>query len=108
MSSQLVMSEPEALELLAYLLSCADTCRREPTLYGPVRLLKAASRLAAIVKGLTVGDVHDFWQRTCDEIELKADWHIYEMHSWNEFVSQMPVCVALELKRRVALREAGQ
>jgi uncharacterized protein DUF6092 len=36
----------DALDLLAYLVTAADLCRREPLHYGMFRLLDGASRLA--------------------------------------------------------------
>ncbi len=42
-----VLDEDEALELLAYLVTAARTQVDEAAEYGPMRLLTAASRLAA-------------------------------------------------------------
>src|SRR3954464_3598940 len=44
-----VLSEDEALELLAYLITAARTQVDEAAEYGPLRLLTAARRLAARV-----------------------------------------------------------
>lgn len=105
MSDQLVLSEEEALELVAYLLACADSCRREPMLYGSGRLLKGASRLAAVVQTRTEGATQAFWQRIHDEVEKKAHWRHYAMDEWNKFVEQMPVLVVDEVKRRAESEE---
>src|SRR5438874_8845909 len=46
MSDNLVLTEDEALELLAFLVTSARTQASEPNEYGPLRLLSAASRLS--------------------------------------------------------------
>src|SRR5262245_24613141 len=45
----MVLSEGEALELLAFLVTAARTQVEEAPEYGPLRLLTAASRLADLV-----------------------------------------------------------
>lgn len=46
MTSALVLTEDEALELLAFLVTAARTQVDEAAEYGPLRLLTAAGRLA--------------------------------------------------------------
>jgi hypothetical protein len=47
----MVMTEDEALELLAFLVSAARTQLDEAAEYGPLRLLSAAGRLADLIAG---------------------------------------------------------
>ena len=49
MSNPLVMTEDEALELLAFLVTSARTQVDEPTDYAPLRLLTAAGRLSDFI-----------------------------------------------------------
>src|SRR5688572_10789933 len=49
MSSPLVLTEDEALEVLAYLVTAARTQVDEAAEYGPMRLLTAARRLADLM-----------------------------------------------------------
>lgn len=49
MAAPLVLTEDEALELLAFLVTAARTQLDESAEYAPFRLLTAASRLAAFV-----------------------------------------------------------
>jgi len=49
MAVTLVLSEDEALELLAFLVTAARTQLDEAPEYGPLRLLSAAGRLAGFV-----------------------------------------------------------
>ena len=46
MSENMALTEDEALELLAFLVTAARTQASEPNEYGPLRLLSAASRLS--------------------------------------------------------------
>ena len=50
MAAQLVLDEDQALELLAYLVTAARTQVDEANEYGPLRLMTAASRLAAMMR----------------------------------------------------------
>jgi hypothetical protein len=50
MVARLVLDEDEALELLAYLVTAARTQVDEAAEYGPMRLLTAAGRLAAMIQ----------------------------------------------------------
>ena len=45
----MVLTEDEAIELLAYLVTAARTQLDEAAEYGPLRLLTAAQRLAAFI-----------------------------------------------------------
>lgn len=49
MAAPMVLTESEALELLAFLVTAARTQIDEPPEYGPLRLISAASRLADLV-----------------------------------------------------------
>ena len=49
MSEQLVLTEDEALEVLAYLVTAARTQVDEAAEYGPLRLITAAGQLADLV-----------------------------------------------------------
>jgi hypothetical protein len=46
----LVVSESEALTLLAHLVTSAELCMTEPYDYGNFRLIDAARRLAASIR----------------------------------------------------------
>jgi hypothetical protein len=49
MAAALVLTESEALELLAFLVTAARTQVDEPPEYAPLRLISAASRLADLM-----------------------------------------------------------
>ena len=50
MSETMVLTEDEALELLAFLVTAARTQAGEPNEYGPLRLLSAATRLSDFMR----------------------------------------------------------
>ena len=50
MAGQLVLSEEEAVELLALLITSSRIQIDEPARYGPLRLLTAAERLSNFIK----------------------------------------------------------
>ncbi len=50
MARQLVLSEEEAVELLALMITSARIQIDEPARYGPLRLLTAAERLSNFIK----------------------------------------------------------
>ena len=49
MDDKLVLTEAEAIELLALLITSARTQMDEPAHYGPLRLLTATERLSAMI-----------------------------------------------------------
>ncbi len=49
MAGKMVLSEDEALELVAFLVTAARTQVDEAAEYGPLRLLTAANRLAELI-----------------------------------------------------------
>ena len=67
MPSTMVLTEDEALELLAFLITAARTQLDEAAEYGPLRMLTAAGRLADFIaeraspgtRGLLAGPLKD-------------------------------------------------
>ena len=58
----LALTNEEALSILAYLLTSAQGCLREPPDYGVFRLLSAAERLAQAWQPKCTGDMAEFLQ----------------------------------------------
>ncbi len=92
MSGEAILTESQELELVAYLVACADTCRREPAVYGPLRLLKGAQRVAALVQDRS-GEP-GFWQALYDQVERQANWYADDLAAWNAFVDGLASAVA--------------
>lgn len=99
MSDHAVLTEAEALQLLAFLTASADISLFEPELYGPFRLIDAASQLAGYVLAHDPGDRRAFWEATKTEIDQKKGWLMWDRDGFREFLSEMPAKVADELKR---------
>ncbi len=105
MSDRAAMTEPEALQLLAFLTASADISLFEPELYGPFRLIDAASQLAGYVLEHDPGDQRAFWEATKIEIDQKKGWLMWDRPGFRQFLAEMPAKVADELIRR---RQAAQ
>lgn len=100
MAGDLRLTERQALEFLAYLTASADISLHEPELYGPFRLIDAASRLAGYVleNEVEIGR-REFWQAVKTEIDQKKVWLMWDRPGFREFLQEMPGKVALELSR---------
>jgi hypothetical protein len=108
MPQNFVMTEAEALKLLTYLTASADISLFEPELYGPFRLIDAASQLAGYVLEHNPGDEQRaFWEAVKTEIDQKKGWLMWDRPGFREFLTQMPAKVVAELARVEAQKEAG-
>tara|TARA_B100000686_G_scaffold342680_1_gene422279 strand:- start:1266 stop:1589 length:324 start_codon:yes stop_codon:yes gene_type:complete len=100
MTDQITVAEIDLLRILAYLTSSADTQLFEPDIYGPFRMVEAASQLAnAILEG-DPGAHRAFWeqiQTNIDENKFRAIW---DKQSFRDFVSETPRGIGEELARR--------
>lgn len=93
-----VLTERQALELLAYLLSAAELTLFEPDLYGPFRLIDAASRLAGYVVA-NHPEAAPIFAEIKAEIDQKKGWMMWDQPGFRAFVNALPSAVAHELDR---------
>jgi len=100
MTEHMILTESEALQLLAYLTASAEISLVEPDLYGPFRLIDACSKLAGHVLQHDPGDSRDFWEELKAEIDIKKIWLMSDRENFREFIKQMPAKVAQELISR--------
>lgn len=105
MAERWALTEEEALDLLTYLLVCADTCRFEPAFYGPYRLLKGAERLAERAADRAAPGSRDFWNRVRAEIAVKGHWRVYDRRAWESFIQEVAARAVREIGQRE--REGG-
>lgn len=99
-NAQIAMTEDEALNLVAYLTASADISLREPELYGPFRLIEAASQVAeAVLKNNPRPESRAFWESLQQEINTKSSWMMWDKAGFREFLQEMPGKVAEELKK---------
>lgn len=105
MTEQMVLTESEALELVAYLTASAEISLVEPDLYGPFRLIDACSKLAGHILQHNPGGHRDFWEELKAEIDIKKIWLMSDRENFREFIKQMPAKVAQELLNREVQEE---
>ena len=108
MTEHMILTETEALQLLAYLTTSAEISLVEPDLYGPFRLIDACSKLAGHVLQHNPGDSQNFWDEIKAEIDVKKLWLMSDRVNFREFIKQMPAKVAQELVRREAKEEVSK
>lgn len=100
MSDKAVITEADALRILAYLTASADTQLFEPDIYGPFRFVEAASQLASAVIDGDPGDSRAFWEDVHSTLEDNKFRVIWDRPGFREFVNETPRSVAEELTRR--------
>ncbi|MGI9658900.1 MAG: DUF6092 family protein [Gaiellaceae bacterium] len=107
MSEQIAFNESDALRILAYLTASADTQLFEPDIYGPFRMVEAASQLAAAVLDGDPGESREFWEQMRTHLEENKFRVIWDKPSFREFVHDTPRTVAEELTRRDEAKDAS-
>lgn len=88
----------DALDLLAYLVTAADLCTREPLHYGMIRLVDAAGRLA---DGLAAGGAaaERPWLVTLHErIERDKESLMWDRPAFERFLHEIAAEVASGLR----------
>jgi hypothetical protein len=70
-NEQMVLTEDEAFDLLAFLFSSAEICLVEPTYYGTFRLVDAASRLMGHMLAHDPERSGEFLRRFKEEVDTK-------------------------------------
>lgn len=100
MADQIAFSEADALRILAYLTASADTQLFEPDIYGPFRMVEAASQLAAAVLDGDPGENRAFWEQMKAHLDENKFRVIWDKPSFREFVAETPRTVGEELARR--------
>ena len=97
-----VLSEEEALELIAFLVSSADSLRTEPSNYGYLRLIDATSRLIGFMLKHDTPRTGAFLRAFKEEVDLKKVWVMWDVEGFFEFVRTAPALVAAEVNRLAA------
>jgi hypothetical protein len=84
----LVVSESEALALLAHLVTSAELCLSEPYDYGIFRLIDAASRLATAMAARSSGETHAFLEAFLEEVNEKKMWPTRDSERYGSFLRE--------------------
>jgi hypothetical protein len=98
-AGQLVLSEAEAFDLLAFLFSAAELCMHEPTYYGTFRLVDAASRMMGHMLRHDPALTGEFLRRFKTEVDQKKTWMMWDREAYYDFLRSAPAVVAAEVKR---------
>lgn len=80
------VSVPDALDLLAYLVTAADLCTREPLHYGMGRLLDAAARLARALEASGVALERPWISELRQGIDANMDLLMWDQPAFEQFL----------------------
>ena len=94
-----VLTEEQALQLLAYLTSAAEISIHEPTYYGTFRLTDAASRLIGFMLEHEPPRTGPFLRELKTEIDAKKVWMMWDRAAYFDYLRAVPGPVAAEVKR---------
>jgi hypothetical protein len=94
-----VLTEEQALELIAYLVSAADSLLTEPSHYGNFRLIDATSRLIGMMLEHETPRTGAFLRAFKEEVDKKKVWMMWDPDAFFDFVRTAPGIVAVEAKR---------
>ncbi len=96
---QMVLTEDQAMELIAYLTSAAELSLHEPDYYGSLRLLDGVSRLIGAVLQHNPERTGPFLERFKQDVDEKKVWSMWDREAYYEFTRSTPATVATELLR---------
>ena len=100
------ISQTEALSLLAFLLSSAEGCLKEPPLYGVYRLSTAAVQLARAWATNASPETAAFLQDLIGRWEDEASLLSHEPKKLKSYLATSGVALAEEIKRQAAGRSS--
>jgi hypothetical protein len=94
-----VLTEEQALELIAFLASSAEISLTEPTHYANFRLIDAASRLIGFMLEHETPRTGAFLRAFKEEVDTKKVWMMWDEAAFFDFLRSAPALVAAEAKR---------
>jgi len=87
----------DALELLAYLVTAADLCSREPLHYGMFRLIDGASRLARALETAGAAGDRPWVAELRRRIEADKELLMWDRPAFEAFLRETASFVALNM-----------
>lgn len=87
-TDRLVVSESEALALLAHLVTSAELCMTEPYDYGIFRLIDAASRLATLMAPRSSAPDRAFLETFLADVNMKKMWSTRDRERYMAFLAE--------------------
>ena len=103
MNQNLVLSEEDAFELLAFLITSARGCINEPETYGTFRLIDAASRMIGFVLESGQAEDAEFLRGLKDEIDQRKLWLMTDEEAYFQFLRDVTRKIARQLKVRAGI-----
>ena len=107
-AGQMVLTEEQAFDILAFLFSSAEICLVEPTYYGTFRLVDAASRLMGHMLPHDPQRSGEFLRRFIEEVDTKKVWMMWDREAYYDFLRAAPAVVAAEVKRLEKVDELAE
>lgn len=87
---KLALTERQANELIAFLLSSAEITLKEPIHYGPLRLVDAVSRMIGFMETNGAVGEGDYLAELKDEIDIKKQWCMWDRPAFYNFLRETP------------------
>ncbi len=97
-----VLTEDQALEMIAFLTTSAEISLQEPVHYGTLRLVDGASRLIGFMLENGVPDPDGFLTSLKADIDTKKLWSMWDKPGYFQFLRETPAQVAGEIAERSA------
>lgn len=90
MGDSVLISERDAVEIVAYLVSAAELAVIEPELYGSFRLVDGAGRVLALLAAHAAEEHRPLYARLRDEIDRQKVLMMWDRESFLDFVARLP------------------
>ena len=97
-----VLTEEQALELIAFLASSAEISMVEPAHYPYFRLIDATSRMIGMMLEHDTPRTGEFLRRFKAEVDEKKVWMMWDVEAFFSFLRTAPALVAEEMTRLAA------
>jgi len=95
----MVLSEDEAIELIAFLITSAQSLNSEPSDYGPMRLLSAATKLSRQAADRMSEPWQALFAELAEQIPLWLRERERDPEGYQRFIDQCCRRIARELRR---------
>jgi hypothetical protein len=99
-SERSALRDPDALALLAFLITSAEGCLKEPPLYGVFRLSTAAVKLAASWESRADPETAHFLRDLISRWDAEANLLAQDPHRLKTYLEASAIAVAREIQRR--------
>lgn len=103
-----VLTEEQALQMIAFLTSAAEISIHEPTYYGTFRLIDGASRMITFMLENEATRSTEFLRELKTELDTKKVWMMWDREAYFDFLRATPAVVAAEVKRQADEDRAGR